>query len=263
MIYVGTSGFSFRDWVGPFYPPGTPSGKMLEHYAQVFPAVEINSTYYRMPDPRVLAGIAERTPRTFRITVKTPAAITHQRTGEPGPFQAFLRVIEPLQSVGKFHGALAQFPFQFRNSPENQDYLRTMRDRLAGLELFVEFRHDSWNQDEVLALLRELELGFVSVDEPPLPGLFPPRLEIAGPVAYVRLHGRNATHWWGSDGHRRYDYLYSEEELREWARRIHKASSAARDTFVFFNNCYGGSAAQNAGQMTLLLGQLQDLDEGM
>lgn len=263
MIYVGTSGFSFRDWVGAFYPPGTPSGKMLEHYAELFPTVEINSTYYRLPDPRVLQGIAERTPRTFRITVKVPAAITHERKRVPEAFAAFLRVIEPLEHAGKFYGALAQFPFGFRNTPENQDYLRTVRSELPGRDVFIEFRHDSWDQDEVLALLRTLELGFVSVDEPPLPGLFPARVDATGLVAYIRLHGRNAAHWWAGDGSRRYDYLYNEEELREWARRIHQVASKTRDTFVFFNNCYGASAPQNAGQMSLLLGRLQDLDEGM
>jgi uncharacterized protein YecE (DUF72 family) len=263
MIYVGTSGFSFRDWVGPFYPPATPPVKMLEHYVQHFAAVEINSTYYRLPDPRVFEGIAARTPRTFRITVKTPAAVTHARTREPAAFQSFLRVLEPLERAGKLHGALAQFPFGFRNTPENQEYLHAVRSALPGVELFVEFRHDSWDRDETFALLRDLELGFVSVDEPHLPGLFPARTEVTGPVAYVRLHGRNSAQWWSGDRHRRYDYLYTDEELREWARRIHRLSNDARDTFVFFNNCYGGSAAQNAGQMNLLLGQLQDLDEGM
>lgn len=263
MIYVGTSGFSFRDWVGPFYPPGTPPAKMLEFYARQFAAVEINSTYYRLPDPRVMEGIAERTPRTFRITVKIPSDMTHERTGKRDAFRSFLRVIEPLQRAGKFHGALAQFPFGFRNTPENRDYLRAVRDALEELDLFVEFRHESWNREETFVLLRELALGFVCVDEPALPGLFPDRVEVIGRVAYVRLHGRNATQWWTGDRHRRYDYLYSDQELREWARRIHRLSNEARDTFVFFNNCYGGSAAQNAGQMSLLLGQLQDLDEGM
>ena len=263
MIWLGTSGFSFRDWVGPFYPPGTPAGRMLEYYTQVFPAVEINSTYYRLPDPATFRRMCDRTPPGFRFTVKLPGTITHRGEEDPSAFRAFARVVEPLARAGKLHGALAQFPFGFRNTEENRNRIAAIRKALPEWPLFVEFRHDSWNRPETWDLLEEHAVGFVSVDEPALPGLFPPTTRVIGPAAYVRLHGRNAADWWGSDGSKRYDYLYDEAELREWALRIHRLSGAARDTFVFFNNCHGGSAAQNAGQMGFLLGQLQDLDEGM
>lgn len=256
MIFVGTSGFSFADWVGPFYPAGTARARMLEHYVRVFPSVEINSTYYRLPDPSTMAGIAARTPPRFRITVKMHADVTHRQTRELANFDAFLRVIAPIEESGRFHGALAQFPYGFRNTHENRDYLRVLRHGYAGRPLFVEFRHDSWDEPRVYDLLRELQVGFVSVDEPALPGLFPPRVVATGDVAYLRLHGRNAADWWGNNASKRYDYFYSDEELQAWARRIHEVARDARDTFVFFNNCHGGSAAQNAQRITTLLREM-------
>jgi uncharacterized protein YecE (DUF72 family) len=253
VIFVGTSGYSFSDWVGPFYPAGTARDRMLEHYVRVFPAVEINSTYYRLPNPATMASIAGRTPPRFRITVKLHADVTHRQTREAESFAQFLRVIAPLEESGRFHGALAQFPYGFRNTRENQDYLRIVRHGFPGRPLFVEFRHESWNRPQTLALLRELEAGFVSVDEPALPGLFPPIVATVGDVAYLRLHGHNSADWWGGDAAKRYAYFYSDEELRAWAQKIHEVARDARDTFVFFNNCHGGSAAQNAQRITTFL----------
>jgi uncharacterized protein YecE (DUF72 family) len=165
-------------------------------------------------------------------------------------------VIAPLEETGRFHGALAQFPFGFRNTPQNREYLQTLRRGYPERPLFVEFRHASWDEPGTYQLLRELDAGFVSVDEPALPGLFPPRITLTGHTAYLRLHGRNATDWWGTDASKRYDYFYSDEELRAWARKIYEVARDARDTLVFFNNCHGGSAAQNAQRITTMLREM-------
>lgn len=253
MIYVGTSGWSFQDWTGTFYPPGTPRGQMLNYYARCFPAVEINSTYYRLPPPRVMAEIEKKTPDGFRFTVKLPGEATHARTKDRELFSAFQRVLQPLQDAGKFHGALAQFPYSFRDSDESRDYLGFLRDAYGSGPLFVEFRHESWARKENFALLEDLHAGFVAVDEPELPGLFPRLVRVTGDIGYVRFHGRNARDWWSGDGQQRYNYLYSEEELRAWCDAIRRLESKSRDTYVFFNNCHGGSAAQNARQLQQLL----------
>jgi uncharacterized protein YecE (DUF72 family) len=253
VIYLGTSGYSFRDWVGPFYPPGTRAADMLQHYARSFAAVEINATYYRVPPARIFARMAERTPPGFRFTVKLPAAATHERVGDPAVFDAFLAAVAPLEEAGKLQGFLAQFPYSFRPGDESHAHLRFLRRALTGQPLFAEFRHESWARSETFALLESLGAGFCAVDEPRLPGLFPPVVRPTGSVGYVRLHGRNADAWWGTDASSRYDYLYNDRELAEWATAIRQLDAHSRDTFVFFNNCHAGHAAQNALRMAELL----------
>ncbi|MFN8547681.1 MAG: DUF72 domain-containing protein [Candidatus Eisenbacteria bacterium] len=252
MIWIGTSGYSFKDWVGPFYPPGTKAADMLEYQRQ-FPAVEVNASYYRLPTADTFRRMAARTPPDFRFTVKFHRALTHDLDRDPEAMRAFLRAIEPLEASGRFHGALAQFPWAFRDTPANRDYLRMLRDRYRVLPLFVEFRHASWAHPGAFDFLRAIEAGFCAVDEPRLTGLFPPLVEATTPVAYVRFHGRNEASWWGGDNAERYNYLYSEEELREWAEKIRALETKSREVLVFFNNCHSGRAAQNAKRMAELL----------
>lgn len=252
-VHLGTSGYSFKDWVGPFYPPRTPAGRMLETYAQHFASVEVNSTYYALPRLEVMQGMVSRTPERFVFTVKLQKAITHEGSRDLGEFDAFRRLIEPMLEAGKFGGVVAQFPFAFRFAKESRDFLRLLKLGLPELPLFVEFRHASWARPESIELLREIGASFVVVDEPALPGLFPERLWVVGSAAYVRFHGRNAVDWFGGDGSKRYDYLYSDEELAAWAAKIKGLAADARELFVFFNNCHQASAAQNAKKMQGLL----------
>jgi uncharacterized protein YecE (DUF72 family) len=252
-IRVGTSGFSFADWVGPFYPRGTRSGEMLDYYQRHFNTVEVNATYYRLPPPATLRRMAERTDPDFRFMVKLPGALTHQRDGGVATAAEFGEVVQPLLEAGKYAGALAQFPFSFRRSVQNEDYLRWLKAALPGHPLFVEFRHASWDGPDLDAILGALGLGFCSVDEPALAGLFPRRAASVGPVAYVRFHGRNAGEWW-SGGAQRYDYLYSRAELEPWAGLIRELAARAEQTYVFFNNCHAGQAVLNARMMEEILG---------
>ncbi len=253
MIYIGTSGYSFRDWIGPFYPSGTRSAEMLSHYARIFPAVEINSTYYRVPTARVFAGMAERTPPGFRFMVKLPSGATHERSRDRGTLESFLAAVAPLETAGKLRGFLAQFPFSFRPGGESRTHLRFLREAVGERPLFAEFRHESWARPETFALLESTGIGFCAVDEPRLAGLFPPVVRPTGQVGYVRFHGRNAGAWWSGDGSARYDYLYSDRELTEWAEMIRQLEAHSRDTFVFFNNCHAGQAAENAQRMAAIL----------
>ena len=276
-VFVGTSGYSFADWVGPFYPSGTKSADYLAYYASQFRCVEVNTTYYGIPHPRVMAQMAEKTPESFRFIVKLNQAMTHELAREPALYQHFLEAVQPLKDAGKYHGLLAQFPWGFKREARSKAHLELLRDRLPGEPLWVEFRHVSWMHPQLPAWLGERQLGYCSVDEPALPGLVPPVTHVTNGMGYVRFHGRNAKHWWGSGasvaaapvpasasaageskprGSReqlRYDYDYSERELTEWLARVNVMAQQAKQTYLFFNNCHAGQAARNAKLMEELL----------
>ena len=272
-ILVGTSGYSFADWVGPFYPEGMRSGDFLSFYAEHFDTVEVNSTYYRIPHPRVLDQMERKTPPGFRFVVKLNQAMTHQASRDPALYHEFLAALEPLKRAEKYDGLLAQFPWGFKRTDANRRHLETLRGLLPGEPLFVEFRHDSWLTPQLEPSLRAHRMGYCVVDEPQLPGLLPPVTMLTTEDAYVRFHGRNARNWWSRDhasapdlggraaggGTRatgdRYDYDYSEAELKEWLGKIAGLAQQARRTYLFFNNCHAGQAARNAKLMQELLRQ--------
>jgi uncharacterized protein YecE (DUF72 family) len=254
-IIVGTSGYSFSDWVGSFYPSGTRSGDFLSFYARHFDSVEVNSTYYRIPHPRVLERMEKKTPPGFRFVVKLNQSMTHERSLPSPLVRDFLAVLEPLKAAGKYDGLLAQFPWRFRRTPENETYLGSLRGALAGEPLFVEFRHSSWVTPDLAGWLQERGLGYCAVDEPRLEGLMPPVALLTSEDAYVRFHGRNARNWWGRGGGDRYDYSYDARELGEWVGKIAELADRARRTYLFFNNCHAGQAARSAKLMQELLRQ--------
>jgi uncharacterized protein YecE (DUF72 family) len=254
-VIVGTSGYSFADWVGNFYPPGTASGQFLSYYARQFDAVEVNSTYYRIPHPRVLAQMEAKTPPHFRFIVKLNQAMTHEGSADAALCRSFLECCAPLAEAAKLDGFLAQFPWSFKHSAAAREHLVRLRERLGDWPLWVEFRNASWLVPDLAAFLRTHRLGYCDVDEPSLPGLVPPTGLVTGEDAYVRLHGRNARNWWGRGGGDRYDYDYSEPELRGWLERLREMAERARRTYLFFNNCHAGQAARNAKLMQELLRQ--------
>ena len=256
-VHVGTSGYSFPDWVGIVYPPGGRSRDFLQQYARWFDSVEINASYYRIPSPRTIEAIRRKVPPDFRFTVKLPKEMTHQRDRARAALEPFLEGIAPLRETGQLGGVLAQFPFSFKHTAENMRYLERAANPFAkaGIPINVEFRHRSWYEEEVFARLRDLRIGFVNVDLPQLPNLPPPSNIVTSDVAYYRLHGRNAATWWKhptpSD---RYDYLYDDAELDAWAKRIEEVAGSARTAFVFNNNCHLGQSVVNALQLHQRLG---------
>ena len=252
-LFVGTSGYSFADWVGPFYPVGTKSGDYLRHYATQFGTVEVNSTYYRIPQARGIAQMEAKTPDGFRFIVKLNQAMTHESGAGPELYREFLAAVQPLKDVGKYHGLLAQFPWGFKKTEENKRHLEVMRERLEGEPLWAEFRHASWMHPKLPEWLRERALGYCAVDEPALQGLVPPVTHVTNDIGYVRFHGRNEQTWWGRGGGDRYEYNYSQPQLEEWVQRIESMARQAKQTYLFFNNCHAGQAAGNAKLMEELL----------
>jgi uncharacterized protein YecE (DUF72 family) len=251
-IAVGTSGYSFDDWEGNFYPPGLPKGKRLDFYKDHFKVTEINSTYYRIPHAAVFYNIAKKVGDDFEFMVKTHRSFTHDRRDLDKLTAEFNEALKPMVESGKLKGYLAQFPYGFKFTKANLDHVLSGRDLFGDIPLYVEFRHNGWDRADVYDSLRNNGIGFCSVDEPDLPGLFPPKTEMTTDTAYIRLHGRNAANWWGKGGDR-YDYLYSKEELLEWKRKIDDLKSRADKIYLFFNNCHLGQAVRNAKMFVELM----------
>ena len=254
MIKIGTSGFSYPDWIGTVYPEGLPEHEHLGFYAREFSTVEINMTYYRVPTARTVDGWVRKTPDGFLFSVKAYQGLTHER--EQPDFAAFVMAVQPLAEAGKLACVLAQFPYSFHPISGNRDYLKRLRAGFGDLPVVVEFRHAGWVNSATFELLRSLSLGFCSVDEPRLQGLMPPVATATGPVAYVRFHGRNAAKWYDHEqAWERYNYTYAPNELREWVPRLRQLDAAAELTLVYFNNHYAGQAVRGArdlGQLLLL-----------
>jgi uncharacterized protein YecE (DUF72 family) len=254
MIKVGTSGFSYPEWRGPFYPEKLPQQQMLEFYAKHFPAVEINSTYYHIPPARNMAAMAKRAEGRLEFAVKAHQDMTHAREKLNSALPAFREAIQPLREAGALGCVLLQFPFSFKATAENSAFLRRIAGELAPDPVVVEFRHRSWTTDETFGLLRELGVAYCCVDEPRLPNLPPPVVRATAPMAYVRFHGRNRQKWWThAEAWERYDYLYSEAELLEWVPKIRSLADITQNCYAFFNNHARGQAVTNAQMLLRLL----------
>lgn len=254
-VRVGTSGFSYEDWKGPFYPEKCAKGGMLSFYAERFDTVEINATYYVIPGPRSVEGMIRKAGEGFEFTIKAHQDMTHNREKAADAIPRFLEALKPLVARGKLGCVLLQFPYSFHNNPVNRDFLRFVVEKLAPYPVVIEFRNRDWIDDRTIDLLRELGAGFCCVDEPRLRGLPPPIAEATSDVAYVRFHGRNSAAWWTHEkAAERYDYIYKPEELAEWVPRIHTLSEKALKVFVFFNNHVRGQAPANARMLKEMLG---------
>ena len=247
-IYVGTSGYSFKDWLGTVYPPAMKPRDFLSHYARLFDTVEINSTYYRVPSPSMFLNMLNKVPQDFTFVVKLPEEMTHEREKWKTVVRPFLEGVAPLIEARQLGGFLAQFPYSFKPNSRTLDHLKHVADVLVrcGVPVNVEFRHKSWYEKSVFSALKHTGLGFVNVDLPSLSGLPQATNIITSDVAYYRLHGRNAKMWWDhpTPSHR-YDYLY-DEQLEEWAKRIEDGTRTAKKSYIFNNNCHLGQSVVNA-----------------
>ncbi|MGH3036365.1 MAG: DUF72 domain-containing protein [Gaiellaceae bacterium] len=271
----------------------------LRYYAERFSTVEVDSTYYRLPDEPTVSRWNERTPDGFVMHVKAFGMMTrHPVRAEQLPpdlrgaapaddrgridrpprelraeaFARFHAALEPLRSAGKLGGILLQFPSYVVAKDLSRDYLAWAVEQLRGDRPLVEFRHRSWldeeNRAETLAFLEELGATHVVVDAPKTEAknLVPTVVAATSPLAYVRMHGRNADTWnvRGGSASDRFDYLYSEEELREWAGPLRELAEGAEEVYVLFNNnrwsrtARGELAAQAPANALVLQGILAD-----
>jgi uncharacterized protein YecE (DUF72 family) len=296
-IRVGTCSWADEALSKHFYPPGLPAGERLAYYAEHFDTVELDSTYYRLPEESMAQRWTERTPDDFVMHVKAFGVMTrHPVKREQLPpdlrdaapvddrgrvdrpprefraevFRRFREALEPLRSTGKLGGILFQFPPYVVYKDASLDYLAWAREQMAGDELLVEFRHRSWYEEDVrsdvLSFLEEHGMSLVVVDAPKVEAKNVPStlLALTSPTLYVRMHGRNAETWnvRGRSAAERFDYLYSDEELREWVGPLGELSAEAENAYVFFNNNnqspsgdggFVSQAATNAASLRQLL----------
>jgi len=240
-VVLGTSGWDYPEWVGKVYPPRGVSDR-LHYYAGLFPIVEVNSTFYRLPPPSVAASWVRRTPPKFRFAAKFPQSITHdlRLVNADEELHRFLAVVRPLRDAGRFAAGLLQLP---PSLPFEPGTVRAFYETLPkDLPVAVEFRERSWLVPESYALLREFGLANVIVDGPHLPIA----TDVTAPFSYVRWHGHGSPTW--------YDYTYSAAEISAWAPRIRSLAEEASVVYGFFNNHFRGDAAVNCRSLSELLG---------
>ena len=232
MIWVGTSGYNYPEWKPSFYPADLPAAKMLPYYAARFPTVEINYTFYRMPNERTVAGWATATPARFKLTLKAPRRITHDaRLRRCGPLvSAFCQVASTLDE--KLGALLFQLPPTFKKDlAVFDDFLAELPPRVCAA---FEFRHPSWHDDDTFARLRERNLALCVADSE---RMSTPTVRTAD-VWYFRLR----------------DEGYTDADLTRWASIIGACAETARDVFVYFKHEEQGKGPQLARRLIDLLG---------
>lgn len=261
IVRVGPAGWSYEDWKDIVYPPGMPSRiHPVEFLSQFFDTIEINSTFYRPPSARTSASWASRAAANerFKYTVKLWQRFTHEREEWPSEDEvtAFASGIAPLAVAGKLGAVLVQFPWSFKRTPENRQWLARVMDAFAEYPLALEVRHASWDEPHVYEELAERGVAFCNIDQPIFSKSIEPGAKVTSRVGYVRLHGRNAQDWFREEAGRdeRYNYLYSPEELKPWVEKIQRIRSVADETYVITNNHYRGQAVVNALEIQHRLG---------
>jgi uncharacterized protein YecE (DUF72 family) len=288
-IRVGTSGWHYATgagtWNGIFYPPGGSrtagrrgaggSGKFdeLAYYAEHFDTVEVNSSFYRMPEPAMSAAWVRRTPATFVFAVKLFQKFTHpdmylKREGAREwdvtreDFDLFRQGIAPIAEGGRLAAILAQFPASFQADADTRAYLDWLLGGLSGYPVAVELRHRTWSDDAAAtrAILDAHGAAWTLIDEPKFKTSIrqaaEATLDTPAPLAYIRLHGRNAATWWEhATADDRYNYLYTPDELRPVAEAARTAAARKR-VLLYFNNHFSAKAVANAAVLKHDLGQL-------
>lgn len=293
MIRVGTCSWTEKTLIksGEFYPRGVRTAEeRLRYYAENFDTVEVDSSYYAIPDRHTTGLWAERTPEGFVFHVKAYGALTghgvdprtlprdvlmmlmEKEREKPrvyvkellptkALFGHLLDALEPLEKAGKLGVIVFQYPQWVHYGKRGFDAIRDAKELLAGLPMAVEFRHGSWlapdKRQKVFDFLREQGITYVTADEPQLGGMetAPFLPEVTTDIAYFRFHGRNRENWLrkGIETSMRFDYLYSDDELKEFIPPALKANKKAKATYLMFNNCHGGFATRNSMRVKEML----------
>jgi uncharacterized protein YecE (DUF72 family) len=273
-IRIGTAGWSYKDWIGVFYPEYLRTKKIhpIEYLAQFFDVVEINTSFYGPIKPHLakvwckkVAGVNPR----FMFTAKLLRSFTHSplsvmeptsaatiRPGENDEYET-REGLDALASEGRLGALLIQFPVSFKNTSLNREYLEVLLRQFIEYPRVVEVRHESWNNPETVQHFTHMNVGFCNIDQPQIGRSLAPTEHVTADVGYIRLHGRNYDQWFDSDSRNdRYNYLYTEQELANWKDKIERVAHKSDITYVVTNNHFEARAGVNALQLkNMLTGQ--------
>jgi len=228
--HIGTSGWHYEHWQGIFYPDDLPRSRWLEYYAQHFKTVELNNSFYRLPSEKAFASWRDSAPSGFIYAVKASRYITHVKRLKDGqePVERFLERAKHLKD--KLGPVLYQLPPNFhRNDERLESFLSVLPGKIQHV---IEFRHESWLEEEVFDILRQKKVGVCVFD---MPGLTCPAVATAD-FAYVRFHGSSGL----------YSSDYSDRELADWADKIRGLAAGVKEVYIYFNNDMEGFALNNA-----------------
>lgn len=271
--YLGTSGWSYPSgygkWRGIVYPPKW-HGDELAYYAERFSSVEVNSSFYRLPTIDTVRGWLQRTPNSFLFSVKLFRKFTHpdfyareanrSSTITPDDVAAMHGVLAPLAERGRLGALLVQYPDSFRQTADNLSKLVRTLAYFREYPLAVELRHSGWDNKQVDEVLAHFSAARVRLDEPLYQNMTTAYTNTSA-IEYWRFHGRNAHEWQKTgDNSRRYDYLYTGEEIRELANNVEQQSKPGKKRMMFFNNHYHGQAIANAVSLAAVLGLPMQFD---
>lgn len=259
-LFVGTAGWSYPDWKGVVYPKRVPeSFDPLRYLAAYLDLIEINSTFYRAPDPRHAERWAETVLdlERFRFTAKIAKEFSHTEPAEwsSASVARFREGISPLIEAGKLAALVIQFPFYFDATPRRLEHLRRLAEAFDLAPLVLEVRHRSFLAPPAWQLMEELQLSFCNIDQPLSSTSIEPGARVTGPLGYLRLHGRNREAWFrqGAGRDEKYDYLYGGGELKSFAAIARELQRKTGQTFVVTNNHFLGKAPANALELKGLL----------
>jgi len=269
-IYVGTAGWSYKDWEGVVYPAQIKKSQHpVEYLAHYIDVLEVNTSFYGHIKPewgKLWCRRARVVNPEFMFTAKLNRAFTHSPIAvvestsvetiraNPEDERLAKEGLESIAGEDMLGALLAQFPISFKNTNANRDYLDGVIEKFKQFPLVVEVRHNSWTNQGTLRYFAEKGVAFCNIDQPQLGKAVGPTEHVTAPLAYVRLHGRNYDQWFDSDSRDdRYNYLYTETELERWKMRIDAIAAKARKTFVVANNHFEGKAAVNALQLKHML----------
>jgi uncharacterized protein YecE (DUF72 family) len=261
-LSIGPAGWAYPSWDSHFYPSPKPRGfHPLSYLSKYFDTVEINATFHNAIKPEVarlwLAMVQHRP--DFQFTAKLGRVFTHEKKLDPADVALFRAGLAPIHAAGRLGALVMQFPWSFRFNAENRQHVIELRKAFHGCPLIAEFPHESWMLPEATGTLIDYRIGFGNLDQPSFGRAMPPTAILTNGVGYVRLNGRNYDNWFRDmSGLRertsRYDYLYPQAELNEWADRIEHIGRHAKRVFVVFNNETNAKALVNAFQMQALFG---------
>jgi len=244
-LLIGTSGWSYKEWTGVFYP--SPTTNKLSFYSKVFDTAEIDSTFYAFPSRGLVLGWLKHTPKNFVFSVKLPKTLTHDKKldlgkGTEAELVRFLGLLKPLMTGGKLGPILIQLPPSYMYSNDFEKLKGFLGVIPEDIRFATEFRHASWLREEVWSMLRARNVANVIVDEP----LLPPETVLTADFAFIRWHGRGRRPW--------YNYRYAEPELSSWVPKVKEVASRMKTTYGYFNNHFRGFAVENSLRMMKMLG---------